>query len=91
MKILKNIFMAIAVLGFIIALGTAGISDREYKTGLILMTESQFILRILTATGMLAIGSLGARVCNLITPRKRHYRAIKRTYRATHNQQKTVA
>ncbi|MEG1027904.1 MAG: hypothetical protein RSE07_04370 [Oscillospiraceae bacterium] len=91
MKLLKNICITIAVMGFILALGLAGTSDLEMETSKILMTDTQFFYRMLTAITMLVIGSLGVKVCNVTIQHKRHRRALRRAYKTAHNQHKRVA
>lgn len=59
---IKKICVAVAVCGFILALGTAGTSDFEMETGQILMTDTEFYIRMLISLIMLVGGSIGVRV-----------------------------
>lgn len=54
MTILKHVFIGMIVLGFILALGTAGSSD----VGVI--GEQELYIRIAVAVGMVVIGFIGA-------------------------------
>lgn len=58
MKLLRNICTTIAVLGFIIALGTAGASDTN-TIGI-----NQIYTQLVIALIMLVSGAIGTSVCN---------------------------
>lgn len=78
---MKKLFSVIAVLGFILALGTAGTSDLEAEIGLQLMTDTEFYIRIVISLVMLLGGSIGSKLCRPYRHTKTPYRAAQRAYR----------
>lgn len=88
---IKKMFVAVAVCGFILALGTAGANDVEAETRQILMTDAEFYMRVLVSGLMLVGGTIGAKICNHMEKLKRRHKALQRAYRAYDNQQKYTA
>lgn len=78
---MKKLFFVIAVLGFILALGTAGTSDLEAEIGVQLMTDTEFYTRIAISLVMLLCGSIGSKVMGHYKHTKPPYRAAQRAYK----------
>ncbi len=78
---LKKIFITIAIIGFILMLGIAGKSDYETDTGIQLMTQFELHIRLLIASNMLLVGSLGVRACDVREYHKQRYKALMRDTR----------
>ena len=66
MRKLKSLFVVIAILGFILALGTAGTSDMEMRTGEVLLTNAEFCAHMFSGAIMVIGGITGVTTCNII-------------------------
>lgn len=64
MKYLKVIFKTVAIIGALLAIGTAGASDMQIETGQLLMTDAQMFFHIGISVLLFLTGTVGNKVCN---------------------------